>query len=300
MAKGQKLTFLDILFRVRGSIIRQIAWRVAITTGIACAVVFWTRYHADPLAQLGIAPFTVLGLSISIFMSFRNGACYDRWWEGRKQWGHLLVAVRSLIRETNTLGVGREEFLRNVGGFSHALAARLRDHDEVQAARFWWDDGSIDLTAHPNVTNFILEQAGRQCSLLTERGHISEWRYTVLEAQLVELSSIQAACERLKNTPLPLAYNLLIHRTVYLFCGLLPFGLATYFGWMTPPFVAIISYTFFGLDAIGDELENPFGREQHDLPLDDFTRIVDVEITACLASNFAVGAVSKNVEKAFR
>ena len=78
----------------------------------------------------------------------------------------------------------------------------------------------------PNVTNAILAKIGEEISVLAEQGRISDWRYTVLEARLVELSGVQAGCERIKTTPLPYAYTLLIHRTNYLFCFLLPFGLS--------------------------------------------------------------------------
>jgi predicted membrane chloride channel (bestrophin family) len=82
-------------------------------------------------------------------------------------------------------------------------------------------------------------------------------------------------CERIKNTPLPFPYTLLLHRTIYLFCILLPFAMAEPLGWLTPLFTAIVSYTFFGLDAIADELEDPFGRDENDLATDSLVRTIE-------------------------
>jgi putative membrane protein len=89
-------------------------------------------------------------------------------------------------------------------------------------------------------------------------------------------------CERIKNTPLPFPYTLLLHRTIYLFCILLPFAMAEPLGWLTPIFTAIVSYTFFGLDAIADELEDPFGRDENDLPTDAIVRNIERDVLEAL------------------
>jgi putative membrane protein len=217
-------------------------------------------------------------------MSFRNGACYDRWWEGRKQWGQLIFEVRSFARETATLkdGQARADMLRGLCGFAHTLAARLRDKDEGAAANPWLREKG-DLLQSPNIANAVLAQIGATCSALAERGAISEWRYAILESRLTGLSGVQAACERIKNTPVPFAYTLLIHRTVYLFCCcLLPFGLVGQLGWMTPFLVTVLSYAFLGLDALAAELEEPFGYTENVLPLDALVRIVEREVLAAL------------------
>ncbi|MBS0253261.1 MAG: bestrophin, partial [Proteobacteria bacterium] len=101
-------------------------------------------------------------------------------------------------------------------------------------------------------------------------------------ARMNDLSNVQAAGERIKATPLPFAYTLLIHRTVYLFCVLLPFALAPQLGWGTPVIVAFISYTFFGLDAIGDDLAEPFAPADNSLPVKALVRVVEREILSSL------------------
>ena len=96
--------------------------------------------------------------------------------------------------------------------------------------------------------------------------------------RLVAMSGIQAACERIATTPLPFAYTLLVHRTAYLFCILLPFGLVATMGLATPLIAAITAYTFFGLDALGDELEEPFGASENAVPLDSLMRLVEISV----------------------
>lgn len=72
------------------------------------------------------------------------------------------------------------------------------------------------------------------------------------------------------------------HRTAYLYCFLLPFGLVDSIGFMTPFVVGIVSFTFFGLDALGDEIEEPFGVLPNDLALSSMCRIIERDLRAAL------------------
>ncbi|MBY0397766.1 MAG: bestrophin family protein, partial [Thermoleophilia bacterium] len=222
----------------------------------------------------GVTPFTVVGLALSIFLSFRNNACYERWWEARKHWGNLIGEVRNLARSLPALLPEREAALqlRRLSAFAHGLHARLRDLDEA-AAVDRTSPGS-DLSG-PNPTDSVLAAITRDLAALTRAGRLSDIQFGILEARIEALSGVHTACERLANTPLPFAYTLLVYRTAWLYCLLLPVGLTGSLGWATPIVVALVAYTFFGLDALGDELEEPFGTEPNDLPLDAMVRAVD-------------------------
>ncbi|MDN3221498.1 bestrophin family protein [Pseudomonas nunensis] len=277
-----KPNLIGILFSLKGSIAKRIALRSLLVTLLASVIVLVETWHPDSFSKVSATPFTLLGLSLSIFMSFRNNACYDRWWEGRKQLGQLIIEVRSLIRQTQGLmdADERELLLRELCGFAHGLIAKLRFESERQAVAPWTPD-PID-HQHPNIPDALLQRIGARCSELAELGRISEWRYTQLESRLVSLSQVQASCERIKSTPLPFPYTLLLHRTIYLFCILLPFAMAEPLGWLTPVFTAIVSYTFFGLDEIGDDLEDPFGFDENDLPCNAILRTLEREVLAAL------------------
>lgn len=275
-----KPNLLGILFSLKGSIAKRIAVRSLMVTLLASVIVLVETLHPAYFSKVNATPFTLLGLSLSIFMSFRNNACYDRWWEGRKQLGQMIIDVRSLARETQVLGdsVERAGLLRGLCGFAHGLIARLRLEDEAQAIKPWI---GVD-AGHPNLPDNVLQKVGARFSALAEQGVISEWRYTQWEARLVSLSQVQASCERIKSMPLPFPYTLLLHRTIYLFCILLPFAMAEPLGWLTPVFTAIVSYTFFGLDEIGDDLEDPFGFDENDLPCNAIVRTLEREMLAAL------------------
>ncbi|POA77820.1 bestrophin family protein [Pseudomonas sp. DP16D-R1] len=277
-----KPNLIGVLTSLKGSIAKRIALRSLMVTLLASAIVLIETLHPSYFSKVSATPFTLLGLSLSIFMSFRNNACYDRWYEARKAWGDIIVEVRSMIRETRIIKDARERhaILGNLCGFAHALNARLRKENELAASGDWLQP--IPKGGTQDISGQILMQVGQQCSALSESGAINEWRYTIIAGHLSSLTRAQAVCERIKNTPLPFPYTLLLHRTIYLFCILLPFAMAEPLGWLTPIFTAIVSYTFFGLDAIADELEDPFGRDENDLPTDAIVRNIERDVLEAL------------------
>ena len=91
---------LRLFFEIRGSVIRRIYPRVLIVMFMSAIVVWAHTRHPTLVPLVDGAPFYLIGLTLSIFLGFRNNACYDRWWEGRRLWGHLLAHSRDLARQT--------------------------------------------------------------------------------------------------------------------------------------------------------------------------------------------------------
>lgn len=276
----------ELLFILRGSIVPHIASRLLAIIGFACGVLWLEHSGIIALAAIPLAPFSFLGLALSVFLGFRNNACYDRWWEARRQWGDLIVQSRSFARESRALlapSARQEAMVRTVIGFAHVLAARLRDHDEKAAASAWLGkEVSTMLAGKRNIPDALLRELNNELAGYLRNGEISDILYEGLVARLHAMSAIQTACERIRNTPTPFAYSLLLHRTAWLFCLLLPFGLVSAVGPMTPVVVAITAYTFFGLDALGDELEEPFGLTDNDLPLNAMVRTIEIDLLESL------------------
>lgn len=273
-----KPNLIGVLTSLKGSVARRIALRSLLVTLLASVIVLVETLHPAYFSKVNATPFTLLGLSLSIFMSFRNNACYDRWYEGRKALGAMVMDVRAMIRETQVIkdASQRSHILRNLCGFAHALNAGLRHEDELSVAEPWLD--KLPSANTPNIPQSILSHVTQQCSTLAESGELNEWRYQLMSRHLSNLTTTQTICERIKSTPLPFPYTLLLHRTSYMFCILLPFAMAEPLGWLTPIFTAIVSYTFFGLDAIGDELEDPFGYDENDLPTNAIVRTIEREV----------------------
>jgi putative membrane protein len=121
----------------------------------------------------------------------------------------------------------------------------------------------------------VIKEMGIWTRQARHQNRLDSVRQAAIDSNLNELAVIVGGCERLSNTPLPYSYSVLIHRTVYIYCFLLPLGLLDSLGWMVPPIVVFIAYTYTALEAIADELEDPFGMAPNDLALDTMCRSIE-------------------------
>ncbi len=284
-------TFLELLYAVRGSVVRKLAPQILLIFVISLVVVTLHTFFPDYMPAVHEIPLAVLGTTLSIFMGFRNKACYDRWWEARQQWGKLITVTRQLSRRLSLLehdksplvGDVRRALEINTIRFTHALTLHLRPDGTTSPSRPEFVDLSDpDIKASANRPDAILRQSARLLAALQHEKVLSDISFQTIDMSLEELGAVQAACERIQTTPLPFAYTLLLHRTAHIFCCLFPIGFAGILGWFTPVISVIIGYTFFGLDALGAELERPFGNDDHALPLAAMTRIVEIGVLESL------------------
>lgn len=284
-----------LFFVVRGSILKRI--RLTLLVNILSAVLV-TVVHGNFFElkiTLTTIPFTLIGLPLAIFLGFRNSTAYDRYWEGRKLWGELVLRCRSLSRQCQSfiqpadLGqaaeaeAARQRLLYRAIGFVHALRLQLRDRTDCGELRRWVPDAEWPRLETASIKHDVLMLAmGRELGQCQRMGWIDPCLTASIDTTLSSMTAVAASCERIKSTPIPFSYTLLLHRTAYLYCFLLPFGLVDTIGFMTPFVVAIVAYTFFGLDALGDEIEEPFGMEANDLPLDTLCRSIEINLLESL------------------
>ncbi|GAB3467928.1 bestrophin family protein [Massilia terrae] len=285
---------LQLFLIVRGSVLPSIRNSLLVTTLLA-ALVSWTGgellHHKITLTAI---PFTLMGLPLAIFLGFRNNAAYDRYWEGRKQWGELVLQSRNLARQCLTLidpdtpyarapGDLRGAMVRRAIGFAHALRQRLRgEGDPAEIAAWVSAEEWQRVRGATNLTYALMLEMGADLARATREGRLDPLLTPALDATLSHMTAAVTACERIKTTPIPFSYTLLLHRTAYLYCFLLPFGLVDTIGYLTPLVVVIVAYTIFGLDALGDEIEEPFGSSDHDLPLDALCRTIEIDLRTAL------------------
>lgn len=281
---------LRLFLVMRGSVLLSIRNSLGVTTLLAVFVT-WTDARIGPYKlTITSIPFTLMALPLAIFLGFRNNAAYDRYWEARKQWGELLLQSRTLARQCLTLiapGAAphdeRERMVRRAIAFAYALKHQLRDADGSAAlAAMLPADEWQRVRGSTNLPQFLMLEMGADLALCMRQGRIAPWIVPALDATISHMMGAATVCERIKNTPIPFSYTLLLHRTAYLYCFLLPFGLVDPIGYMTPLVVAIVAYTFFGLDALGDEIEEPFGTSSNDLPLDALCRAIEIDLREAL------------------
>jgi putative membrane protein len=285
-----------LFLMLRGSILPRILPTLLLNTLVATVV---TLTHGD-LYKLKITlttiPFGMIGLPLAIFLGFRNSAAYDRYWEGRKLWGDLVVKSRNLSRQCQNLIAGgpiasaslgfgdvRVRMIFRAIAYAYALKNLLRNIDDTTEYKHCLMEPEWQqLDASSNKPDRLMLGMGADLRICLEQKRIDPCLAVALDNTLSAMVFAAASCERIKNTPIPFSYTLLLHRTAYIYCFLLPFGLVDTIGFMTPFVVAIVAYTFFGLDALGDEIEEPFGLDANDLALNAICRSIEINLRESL------------------
>ncbi len=282
---------LRLFLTMRGSILTRIWKSLAVTTFIAMIVTMRDGIFLHHKITLTTIPFTLIGLPLAIFLGFRNSSAYDRYWEGRKLWGELVIGSRNFSRQclsfigASAPGTERlcQRMIYRTIAFAHALRHQLRDSDGRAELKPLLGADEWERAAHAsNTPHFLMQRMGEDVRRCLDQRHIDSMLMQSMDTTLSGLVAAGAACERIKNAPIPFSYTLLLHRTAYLYCFLLPFGLVDSIGFMTPFVVGIVAYTFFGLDALGDEIEEPFGVAANDLPLEAICRTIEINLRESL------------------
>lgn len=284
---------------LRGSVLQRIRWVLCLNIALAIVVTVAHGYLFDIKITVTPIPFTLIGLPLAIFLGFRNTTAYNRFWEGRKLWGELVIYARTLSRQCQTLmqvplaldphnriGDVRVRMVHRAIAHVHALRSHLRGHQDDGALQRWLTEEEwVEMRNHSlgYRADALMLNNGKDLGNCLRKGWIDPILTAQIDNTFTKMTAAAASCERIRHTPIPFSYMLLLHRTAYMYCFLLPFGLVDTTGFMTPFVVGIVAYTFFGLDALGDELEEPFGVESNDLPLDAFCR--SIEISLCESLN---------------
>ena len=277
--------FLKLFFIMRGSVVPRILPQILGFAIYAAAIVAVVEVTGISLADFNIAPFGLIAVTLSIYLGFRNNAAYDRWWEARKLWGQLVYEIRNVARASGGLIADRAQWrmlLMDALAFCHLLRGQLRGVDAMDKVKELIGEQAGAIAAAANKPDEMVRRMGARIAALYRAGAIDAIGYRILDERLAAISAVQAGCERIAGTPLPFAYTLLLQRTAYIVCLLLPFGLVASTGWATPLFTALIAYTFFGLDALSEELEDPFGTEANDLALDSLCRVCEISVFEAL------------------
>lgn len=289
---------LRLFLILRGSVLQRI--QITLLVNVVFAIII-TLVHGN-LFDIKITvtpiPFTLIGLPLAIFLGFRNNTAYARYWEGRKLWGDVVICARTVARQCQSLiavdtpldprqraNDVRVRMVHRAVAFSHMLRAHLRGLKDDVAAEHWLTPQEwAQLKALPlgQRTDAIMMAMGKDLGQCVKDKKIDPCLAVVMDNNFTRMTSAAASCERIRYTPMPFSYALLLHRTAYMYCFLLPFGLVDITGFMTPFVVAIVAYTFYGLDALGDELEEPFGLESNDLPLDTICRGIEISLSQSL------------------
>ena len=208
----------------------------------------------------------MLGFVISLLLVFRTNTAYDRWWEGRKLWGSLVNNSRNLALKLSVILEDENDkayFRKIIPSFAAVLHKHL-NNSEVTKQLF--EDVDLEIDHHKHKPNQVAKKLFHRINDLYLEKKISGDQLIVLNAEIQSFTEICGACERIKNTPIPYSYSAFIKKFIFFYVMTLPFGYSFSLGYYTAPVVVFIFYVLASLELIAEEIEDPFGGDENDLP----------------------------------
>ncbi len=297
---GERLNWFQVSVRLEKSVFPVILpW--VLFYGFYGFLVSLLEYFGLPIAFPDKNTATInavlsFNIGLSLLLVFRTNTAHERFWEGRKLWGSLVNTVRNLARDiwivvkeqSRQDRVEKEATLRLLVAFAIAMKLHLRTepvNDELASLMSSTEYLQILDTNHPPlqiafwIGNYLQDRHDRNC--------LNIYQLTTLHKLVDELVNILGGCERILKTPLPLIYTLRLRQLVLLYCLILPLDIVDDFTWWTGIIMAFVSFTLLSIEQIGSEIEEPFGHDPNDLPLDTIcnTMLRNVEELITLASS---------------
>lgn len=219
---------------------------------------------------------SMLSFVISMLLVFRTNSAYERWWEGRKLWGALMNNSRNLALKVHALAGDDSRFLHfmgsMIGNYAYALKSHLRNtfhpQDMEENDRFVTSEVQHDRHNPNHIAKRMFEVVQQK----QKEGGLSNEQLLYLNGELSSFTDICGACERIKNTPIPFSYSIFIKKFIFFYVMTLPLTMVFSLGYYCVPVVAFIFYVLTSLELIAEEIEEPFGKDENDLPMDAMSR----------------------------
>jgi len=272
----KKDSWFHIALRWRGSVVPEVLPR-SLLCGLF-AVFIYILHISNIRVSLPILGSIIPNIVLGLLLVFRTNTAYERFWEGRKAWGLLVNTVRNLSRQI-LVAIAEHDLsdrqakiaaVKLLPAFAIALKLHLRSesiNDELAVNLSVNQFEHLKAMSHPP-----LEIAFWISSYLQEKSQqekLDRYQLSDMSQLLNQMVDVSGICERILRTPIPLAYAIHLKQLLIIYCLALPFQMVDQLEWLTAPTVALISFTLLGIEEIGIQIEDPFGHDANDLPLDN-------------------------------
>ncbi|MBS1955215.1 MAG: hypothetical protein JST89_13595 [Cyanobacteria bacterium SZAS-4] len=292
-------------FAIKGSITPHVMPNVAFMGLFATAVClgswFIWKYFGLKIG-LTVAPYELIGAALGLLLVLRTNGGYERWWEARKLWGGIVNQCRNLAIDAAVYGPKdsrwQADFRNLIAAFPYIAGANLRNQKPPkQVSHLLGDSVAEQLGNTVHMPSSIVAAMAKMLQEARDEFSMDGFSFIQIDRERATLIEHIGACERIKNTPLPLAYSIKIRRFIATFLLTLPFALIHDVGnnWLVPLITMLVAYPLFALDQLGVELQNPFdSKNLSHLPLDDISDTVEKNVLTLSALPLAVAEVAQS------
>lgn len=281
-------SWITLIFAFHRSDTFRMLWKEIIYIGIftsALAYVGITYFPKALFLEKLINVYSLVGFVISLLLVFRTNTAYDRWWEGRRKWGELVNDSRNLAIKLSAVLTDEEDrayFKRMIPNFVFAAKEHLRkgvlfEELELTAAE-------LEILSKKNhVPLAISELMYKKLAELKKAGKISEEEYITFDKNINAFMDAVGACERIKNTPIPFSYSLFIKKFIFIYVTTLPLAFVIQFGYFSALIATFVFYVLVSMEVLAEEIEDPFGSDDNDLPTDTICERIRANVQEVLS-----------------
>jgi ion channel-forming bestrophin family protein len=274
-----KTSWFQAVLQLRGSILPAIFPRVLLCSGLGffISLIYYYGYSLPESIFGSVITNVAYNLVLGLLVVFRTNTAYDRYWEGRKTWGGIIINSLNLgrkiwlaVKETNPQDrEDKKAALKLLGAFAIATKLHLRHlpiNSELEP--LLTPSQYLQLKEVKNPPLKIALWIGDYLQQQQIHNRLSMDQLLAMNTSLDGMVEALMGCERILTTPIPLAYAIYLKRVLLIYCFVLPLQLVHDLHWWTGLIVALISFILLGIEEIGNQIEDPFGNDPNDLPLD--------------------------------
>jgi putative membrane protein len=273
-------SWITLIFHLTKSDTLAILWKellfiFSFTLGVA-----FLEIHFFPDAKVLDKLFSVyqiLGFVISLLLVFRTNTAYDRWWEGRRKWGELVNDSRNLAVKLAALDLSPAEnafFARHIGNYALCIKEHLRAGTNFELLNLTDSERNF-LQRLDHIPSGIVQLLYQRMNELNKQGVLSEEAILRLDKNLNGFLDTVGACERIKNTPIPYSYSLFFKKFIFIYVTTLPLAFVIHFGYLSSLIATFIFYVMVSIEVLAEEIEDPFGLDDNDLPTDEMAARIE-------------------------
>lgn len=262
-------------------------WKELIALGIFTLGIAYIEIkyigNTEKLSEL-MQVYSLIGFVLSLLLVFRTNTAYDRWWEGRKKWGELVNNSRNLAIKISALTDDpeiRAYFKRMISNYVFAMKEHLREGAKIEELDLT-EEEKKELSQFEHKPNYIVKKMYAKLHAMKQSGKLTEENYIVIDVNLKTFSDIIGACERIKNTPIPYSYSMFLKKFIFIYVTTLPLAFVNTFGYYSSLVSIFVFYVLVSMEILAEEIEDPFGKDDNDLPTDDLCQKIKANVSEVL------------------
>ncbi len=228
--------------------------------------------------------YSLIGFVLSLLLIFRTNTAYDRWWEGRKKWGELVNNSRNLAIKISALTDDvqtKQYFSRMIANYAISMKEHLREGVKIDELDLTLEE-TKEIESYEHKPNYIITMLYKKLDELKKSGQLSDENYIVIDVNLKSFSDIIGACERIKNTPIPYSYSMFFKKFIFIYVTTLPLAFVNSFGYYSSLVSIFLFYILVSMEILAEEIEDPFGTDDNDLPTDSLSEKIKSNVKEIL------------------